>query len=86
VAEREVELTFDVLLKGLVRRPLQRARVPLVFSSVALLLVGVSRPLKTTKIKPVLVAAVVVVGMPPATKMTSVMAKARVVLILGKVG
>jgi hypothetical protein len=74
------------LLKGLVRRPLQRARVLLVLPPVALLLVGVSRPLKTTKIIHVLVAVVVVVGMPAAMKMASVTAEAMVVLILGKVG
>ena len=68
------------------RRPLQRARVLLVLPPVALLLVGVSRPLKTTKIIHVLVAVVVVVGMPAAMKMASVTAEAMVVLILGKVG
>ena len=40
MAEGEVELTFDVLLKGLVRRPLWRTRGPSVLLLVALLLVG----------------------------------------------
>jgi hypothetical protein len=74
------------LLKGLVRRPLQRARVLLVLPPVALLLVGVSRPLKTTKIRHMMVAVVVVVGMPATMKMASVTVEAMVVLILGKVG
>ena len=51
-----------------------------------MLLISVSRPLKTMKIILVLVVVGVAIGMPGTMKTTSIMAKARVVLILGKVG
>jgi hypothetical protein len=86
VAEEEVKLTLDVLLKGLVRRPLRRTRVPFVLLPVALLSVGVSRPLKTIKVRPVLVAVMVVVGTLVAVKITSVAAEVWAVMILGKIG
>ena len=82
VAEREVDLTLDVLLKGSMRRSLRRAKVPFILLPVAVHLVGVSRPLKSMKIRLILV----VVGTPGATKTTSITAKAGVVLMLGKVG
>lgn len=82
MAEREVDLTLDVLLKGSMRRSLRRAKVPFILLPVAVHLVGVSRPLKTMKI----ILILVVVGTPGATKTTSITAKAGVVLMLGKVG
>jgi len=86
VAEREVELTLDVLLKGSMRRSLRKAKVPFILLPVAVHLVGVSRPLKTMKIRLILVVVGVVVGTPGAMKTTSITAKARAVLILGKDG
>ena len=50
------------------------------------LLIGGSRALKTTIIKPVLVVVAIVVGMPIATRTTPVMTEVGVVLILGKIG
>jgi hypothetical protein len=44
-----------------------------------------SRGMKTTKIKHVLAAVLVVVGAPVATRTTSVTAKIGVVLLLGKI-
>ena len=43
VTEEEAELTLDVLLKGPLRRPLQRTRVHSVMLSVALLLVSMRK-------------------------------------------
>jgi len=63
MAEGEVELTLDVLLKRLVRRPLWRTRWPFVLLPVALLSVSGSIALKAMKIRVVLVVVEVAVGM-----------------------
>jgi hypothetical protein len=86
VTEREAELTLDILLKGLLRRPLQRTRVPSVMLPVTLLPVSVSRPLKTMKVRPVLVAVAVAIGTQVAMKMTFVTTEVGGIMILGKIG
>ena len=85
VAKREAELTLDVFLKGLVRRPLRRTRVLSVLLPVTLLLLDGNRALKTMKVIPMLVAIMVVVGTLVSKKIAYVMAKVGAVLILGKI-
>jgi len=84
VAEIETELILDVLLKWPVRRPLPRTSRPSGLLPMTLLPVPGSRGMKTTKIRHVLAAVLVVVGAPVATRTTSVTAKIEVVLLLGK--
>jgi hypothetical protein len=84
LAEVVAELTLDVLLKWLVRRLLPRTSMPCGLLSMTLLLVRGSRGMRTTEIRPVLAVVPVAVGVPVATRTTSVMAKIGVGLLLGK--
>jgi hypothetical protein len=84
VTEEEAQLTLDVLLKRSMRRPLPRTSRPSGLLLVTLLPVSGSRGMKTTKIKPVLAAIPVVVGVLVAVRTTSITAEIEAVLMLGK--
>ena len=83
MAKGEAELTLDIILKGVVRRPPWRANIPSILLSLALLPVGVNRPLKATKIIHVLVA-VTVIGTLAAMKTSFVTIEIRIVAIGGR--
>jgi len=84
VAKVVAELTLDVLLKWLVRRPLPRTSRPCGLLPMTLLLVHGSRGMRTTEIRPVLAAVPVAVRVPVTARTTSVTAKIGVGLLLGK--
>jgi hypothetical protein len=84
VAEGEVYLTFDVLLKGPVRRPLPSSSRSSGLLPMTLLPVYGSRGMRAIKIRPVMTAILVAVGAPVAKGTTSVTAKTGAVLLLGK--
>jgi hypothetical protein len=67
VAEEEAELTFDSLLKRLVRRPLPRTSRPSGLLLVTLLPVCKGRRMNTMKIRPVLAAIPTTVVAPVAS-------------------
>jgi hypothetical protein len=83
IAKREVELTLDIILKGVVRRPLWRANILSILLSLALLPVGVNKPLKATKIIHVLVVVTVVRTL-AAMKTSFVTTEIRIVAISGR--
>ena len=85
MAEEEVQLTLVVLLKRSVTRPLPTSSRPSRLLPMTLLPVCGSRGMRTMKIRHVMVVVPVVIGAPVVTRMTSVMTKIRVVLLLGKV-
>jgi hypothetical protein len=85
VAEREAKLILDSQLKRLVRRPLPRTSRPFGLLLVTLFPVCRGRRKNTMKIRPVLAIIPIVVGVPVAVLMSSVTAKIRPVLMLGKV-
>jgi len=85
VVKGEAQLTFDILLRKPVSRPLSRPRGASVLLLVALSLVGRSRGIEATVVKLVLVVVAVAVGTPVATRTAPVTVEIGVVLRCGKV-
>ena len=85
VAEGEAQLTLGILLKGPIKGQLSRPRRAPILLQDTLPLVCKSKGMEAMKVRSILMAMMIVVGMQVATRTTPIKAKIRVLLRYNKI-